>query len=144
MDKISPSQDAFARRIARGDNGTDAALAAGYSRNSAQAKASQLLSKPAIQEWINYYKENPPNEEIDISGIAQPEKFLLLVQQGKYSPDKYQIEAAKALLAYKLAKLRSVKKEDPKTTAKRQKQSAEKAALNAFAAMPAPKGVNIQ
>lgn len=49
---MNPRQERFAREYAIDLNGTRAAIAAGYSENSAQEQASQLLSKLIVQRKV--------------------------------------------------------------------------------------------
>ncbi|MFA5154432.1 MAG: terminase small subunit [Clostridia bacterium] len=51
-DKLTVKQIRFCQEYIVDLNGTQAAIRAGYSENSAQQIASELLSKPVIQEYV--------------------------------------------------------------------------------------------
>lgn len=53
---MTPRQELFCREYCRDWNGTRAAIAAGYSKKCAQEQASQNLSLPIVQEFIDRYK----------------------------------------------------------------------------------------
>ncbi len=56
MSKLTPKQEMFCREYLVDLNGTQAAIRAGYSANSAQEQASQLLSKLIIQDFVRELK----------------------------------------------------------------------------------------
>ncbi len=51
MKRLSPQQMRFVIEYVRTGNGTDAAVAAGYSPRGAASRASKLLSLPQVQEY---------------------------------------------------------------------------------------------
>ena len=58
MKPFSALQKRFAKEYARDDNGTQAAIRAGYSENGACQQASNLLQDERIQELIAKLREN--------------------------------------------------------------------------------------
>ena len=52
MATLTPRQEAFAREYSVDHNGRQAAIRAGYSPNGAEVTASQLLTKPKVQEAL--------------------------------------------------------------------------------------------
>jgi phage terminase small subunit len=55
MDKLTPKQLAFCQEYVVDKNGTQAAIRAGYSENSANEQAAQLLAKLSIKKkFLNY------------------------------------------------------------------------------------------
>jgi phage terminase small subunit len=55
---LPPKQELFCRNyVANGHNGAEAAISAGYAKNSARITASKLLTKANIQEFIKTLEE---------------------------------------------------------------------------------------
>ena len=53
MSKLTKKQEAFCREYVVDFNGTQAAIRAGYSKKTAKVSASENLTKPNIQDFIN-------------------------------------------------------------------------------------------
>lgn len=67
MDKLNKQQKLFGKQyVIKKFNGTKAAIAAGYSEKSAKVMASQLLTKPNVQEYIQKFIEKQ-NNKLDIT-----------------------------------------------------------------------------
>jgi len=66
-DDLTPKQDAFVKEyILNGGNGTQAAITAGYSPDTAQQMATENLTKPLIKAALGSHKEEL-KEEFTIS-----------------------------------------------------------------------------
>ena len=70
---MTPKQQAFVHHYCtNGGNGTQAAIAAGYSEATAREIASQNLTKPAISQAIDEWREHMAEQaEITIESIAR-------------------------------------------------------------------------
>lgn len=111
----------------------EAAIAAGYSADSASKHSYRFASDPAIIDYINEktggkanlilikYQHSKKTPVPKIEPIDQPEKqekftdpmtFLLAVMAGQIDPTKEQLEAARTLMAYKHAKKGEVGKKE--------------------------------
>ena len=64
--RLTVKQDKFARLYAKTGNGTQSAIAAGYSANSAASIASENLTKPEIAEEVERHRRRTA-ERLDIS-----------------------------------------------------------------------------
>lgn len=54
----------FCHEYFKTGNGTQSAIKAGYSPKTARQKASQLLTLPDIQEYLQYLKEKTESEKV--------------------------------------------------------------------------------
>tara|TARA_R110000823_G_scaffold129899_1_gene257643 strand:+ start:145 stop:528 length:384 start_codon:yes stop_codon:yes gene_type:complete len=70
-DKLTAKQSAFVREYAKDGNGTQAAIRAGYSPNSAQMQSSRLLSKDKVCKTVAKFQEKHRlKTEVTIESLA--------------------------------------------------------------------------
>jgi phage terminase small subunit len=101
MAKMTAKQQAFCEAyVANGFNGTQAAITAGYSENSAQEIASENLCKPIIAEYIAKFKGEA--SERALVTVEDVVKGLLAEAQGigEDTSTSARVNAWKALSDY--------------------------------------------
>ena len=70
-DKLTAKQLKFTREYAKDGNGTQAAIRAGYSPNSAQMQSSRLLSKDMVGKSVAKFQEQHREKiEVTIESLA--------------------------------------------------------------------------
>jgi phage terminase small subunit len=70
-DKLTAKQLKFTREYAKDGNGTQAAIRAGYSPNSAQMQSSRLLSKDMVSKSVAKFQENHRlKTEVTVESLA--------------------------------------------------------------------------
>jgi len=70
-DKLTAKQLKFTREYAKDGNGTQAAIRAGYSPNSAQMQSSRLLSKDMVGKSVAKFQEKHREKtEVTIESLA--------------------------------------------------------------------------
>jgi phage terminase small subunit len=80
--KLTPKQKAFAREYVKEGNGTQAAIKAGYSKNTAQEIAYENLRKPQIKEVIEA-KQAVLAEKAQVSAEFVINNFLEILNFNK-------------------------------------------------------------
>lgn len=107
MSKLTDRQQRFVANKAAGVKNREAAIAAGYSRNTADVQASNLLRRPAIKAAITSAQAAgaaSPRGSVEVmprSHYADPMAFLEDVMNHELLPVALRIDAAKQLLPYK-------------------------------------------
>ncbi|MDY0301126.1 MAG: terminase small subunit [Trichlorobacter sp.] len=114
----------FVQAIKSGLNQTDAAIAAGYSADSAKFTGSKLMKEPEIKRLLNQVGD----EQLQFD---DPLEYLSHVMNDADMEVKYRIDAAKALAGYKHAK------QDAKSKKAQQREEAERV-TSKFAPLPPP------
>jgi phage terminase small subunit len=111
MSKFTDKQQKFVANKAAGVKNREAAIAAGYSPNTADVQASNLLRRPAIKAAITAAKEfsvasDPSSTEVmPRSHYADPMGFLEDVMNHALLPLAFRMDAARQLLPYKHARI---------------------------------------
>lgn len=86
MQKLTKKQELFCKAyLANGFNGTQAAIKAGYSEDSAREIASENLTKPNIQDFINKRMQKV-EEKLEITAEWKMQKLKQCVELAM--PDK--------------------------------------------------------
>ena len=83
MEKITEKQKKFCETyVSNNFNGTQAAIAAGYSKNSSRSMGSQLLTKLNVQKYIEKLKEKTA-KQLSITRESQVQELNELKQMAK-------------------------------------------------------------
>lgn len=83
MEKITEKQKKFCETyVSNNFNGTQAAIAAGYSKNSSRSMGSQLLTKLNVQKYIEKLKEKTA-KQLNITRESQVQELNELKQMAK-------------------------------------------------------------
>ena len=83
MQKITEKQKKFCETyVSNNFNGTQAAIAAGYSKNSSRSMGSQLLTKLNVQKYIEKLKEKTA-KQLNITRESQVQELNELKQMAK-------------------------------------------------------------
>lgn len=83
MEKITEKQKKFCETyVSNNFNGTQAAIAAGYSKNSSRSMGSQLLTKLNVQNYIEKLKEKTA-KQLNITRESQVQELNELKQMAK-------------------------------------------------------------
>lgn len=88
---LSPMQKAFCDYYIEYNNGTKAAIKAGYKESNARIQASQLLTRPNIQAYIQKEKNNIHAETI--ANARQVMEFFTRVMNGE-EKDQFGLDAS--------------------------------------------------
>lgn len=83
MEKITEKQKKFCETyVSNNFNGAQAAIAAGYSKNSSRSMGSQLLTKLNVQKYIEKLKEKTA-KQLNITRESQVQELNELKQMAK-------------------------------------------------------------
>lgn len=113
MSKLTEKQQRFAANKAAGVKNREAAIAAGYSCNTADVQAANLLRRPAIKAAIKA-ASGPASSAPSVLGspavmqrksYTDPVSFLEDAMNNPQLPVAMRVDAAKSLLPYKHARL---------------------------------------
>ena len=106
---MTPKQTLYARHRAAGLGQAQAALKAGYAKQSAKVIASRMERMPAIQEAIDAARREANGDHADDAPpeFADAESYLLAVVKGQVPPDTVRVGAARAQLPYLNARKRA-------------------------------------
>jgi len=80
MSKLTPKQEIFIKEYLIDFNGTRAAIAAGYSKKTANRMAAENLTKPVIKEAIKKEKDKMI-EKIDITKESIMQKLSQVIDE---------------------------------------------------------------
>ena len=84
MEKLTARQETFCLKYIELNNGTQAALAAGYSKNSAKVIASENLTKPAIKARLAELREKTgQTEDNTIASVIERKQVLTEIVRGR-------------------------------------------------------------
>lgn len=108
MRHFTAKQRAFIHAFVRTGSGFQAALEAGYAESDARSRASKLLANPEVKREIDRLIKlaesgQPIGEPIPAHG--DPLAYLAAVMTSEAADPRLRLDAAKALLPYKYAKL---------------------------------------
>lgn len=95
-EELSPKQLRFCELYAQSGNGTQAAIAAGYSRQSAAAQASRLLKNRKVRQYLDRLQTKAAGEAI--ADIAEVQSVLSDLLRDTKKPPAARIGAANLLL----------------------------------------------
>lgn len=89
MDKLTPKQELFCKEYIIDFNGTQAAIRAGYSENTANEQASQLLAKLSIQNYLKKIMKKRAdkleiNQEYVLQNIIEVQKRCMQAKPVMY------------------------------------------------------------
>jgi len=83
MRRLTPKQETFCLKYLETGNATQAAIQAGYSKDTARAIACENLSKPAVAERIAELQKRAEDEAI--ASVVERKEILSEIARGKLS-----------------------------------------------------------
>jgi len=97
---LNPKQLIFVQEYLRCGNGTHAAIAAGYSENSAESQASRMLKNAKVRAYLDKKEANLDKDlrEMFVDEAVNAFKVLRTIMNKDDAMDKDRIAAAKDLL----------------------------------------------
>lgn len=100
MADLNPKQLIFIQEYLRSGNGTQAAVAAGYSEKTAHVQGSRMLSNVKVQQYLNKNEQNLNKDlrEMFVEEAVNAFKVLKTIMNRDEAMDKDRIAAAKDLL----------------------------------------------
>jgi phage terminase small subunit len=100
MADLNPKQLVFIQEYLRCGNGTQAAIAAGYSEKTAHVQGSRMLTNVKVQEYLNKNEQNINRDlrEMFVEEAVNAFKVLRDIMKKDNAMDKDRINAAKDLL----------------------------------------------
>ncbi len=149
---LNDKQKAFARGILRGLSNRDAAIEAGYAKNTASSAGSRLARNKKILDYISRLENVKEKVKEDVADFVpvgtsskvkkfkskpDPLKFLLGVMDDDFEDIKTRVECAKAALPYVHAKMGDIGKKQSQE--EQAKDMASGGGSGRFAAMAPPK-----
>jgi phage terminase small subunit len=86
MEKLTARQETFCLKYIELNNGTQAALAAGYSKKTAKVIASENLTKPAIKARLAELREKTgQTEDNTIATVLERKQVLTQIVRGRFA-----------------------------------------------------------
>lgn len=99
MSELTPKQKQFCIEYLKDFNGTQAAIRAGYSKNTAQEISSENLSKPIIKEYVKKLADELMDD--DIQDILENRRFWKSMRDGDDSSEMAKLKASELLGKHK-------------------------------------------
>lgn len=100
MADLNAKQIIFVQEYLKSGNGTRAAIAAGYSENSAESQASRMLRNAKVRQYLDKKEQNLDKDlrEMFVDEAVNAFKVLRDIMNKDEAMDKDRIAAAKDLL----------------------------------------------
>jgi phage terminase small subunit len=100
MADLSPKQLIFVQEYIRSGNGKQAAIAAGYSSNSAESQASRMLRNAKVKQYLDKKEANLDRDlrEIFVEDAVKAYNVLLEIMNDPSAQHKDRLVAARDLL----------------------------------------------
>lgn len=100
VNNLNPKQLIFVQEYLRCGNGTHAAIAAGYSENSAESQASRMLKNAKVRQYLDKKEANLDKDlrEMFVDEAVNAFGVLKEIMMKPEAMDKDRIAAAKDLL----------------------------------------------
>lgn len=100
MADLNPKQLIFIQEYLKSGNGKQAAIAAGYSENSAESQASRMLRNDKVKQYLDKKEANLDRDlrEIFVADAVKAYNVLLSIMEDPVAMHKDRLVAARDLL----------------------------------------------